>query len=211
MPRTSYTTRHPIPGIKQKYVEAGMDMRFIVRNWRAINETPIKKAGLLIRQIMRGSIRRQPKISPTTGKPRRASQPGRPPYARTGVGKGQNPPFKRIYSVPYGDNTKAVIGHEKLPIKKQDPRVTPMQAHEFGMNVRRRMTRKTYEKAKSEKQKRAARKKYLAGELKQRKKQYVTRRVKMPKRRFAFPALMKARAKIGQFWKGIIRKSGIRS
>jgi hypothetical protein len=203
-----------------------MDMKFVRRNWRSINETPIKRAGLLVRTIMRGSIRRahvSKKTGAISGKP---SPPGKPPKARTGIRpnvpgqapktQSKNLPFKKILSIPFDGDTKAVIGHQLMPIKKQDPRITPMQAHERGKRVRIKTEPKSRQnqiggKAFSEKQRKAARKKFKEGRIKRKKVKRVRKRVKMPKRPFAFPALKKAKTKIGQFWRGRINKSTVKT
>ena len=212
----------PIPGFKTRFIRGGMDVNLIVKNWRAINETPIKKAGLLVRTIMRGSIRRA-YVSKRTGEvSQKPSPPGQPPRARYGIkpgapSSGQYLPFKQILSVPFADNTKAVIGHKLLPIRKQDPQVTPMEAHEFGRRVRKRIWQRAAgarRKAYTDKQRRAARRLYEQGRLKSTPRQtgtWVTKTFRMPKRQFALPALTKASKRIGQFWKGIIKRAGIRS
>ena len=212
MPRTPYYIKHPIPGIKGRYVRAGMDVNFIKRNWAGLNETPIKKAGLLIRKIMRGSIRRKPEVSAKTGRRLKPSKPGRPPLARTGLGT-KTPPFKNILSAPDYEPGKGVIGHVRLPIKKQDPNITPMRAHEFGETVTIKSVKKLTrgKRAKTPKQRRAARKKYLQGKIQHKgKTTLITRQVDMPKRPFAKPALERAKSRIGQFWRGIIKRSTIR-
>ena len=200
-----------LSGIKVKFVRARMDVNFVKRNWKALNETPLKRAGLLIRTVMMGSIRRRGAYSEKTGKRLKPSKPGKPPYARTGR-HAKRPPFKYIISDPEYAPGKGVIGHVILPGKKQDPTVTPMQAHEFGEAVQRRTLKKqTGRRAKSAKQRKAARKKYQEGKIKRKKQpQFVTRQIRMPKRPFAFPALNKVKGKLSKYWKGIVNKDTIR-
>lgn len=76
------------------------DRSVIKTNWKKINQTPLTKAGLLVRRIARGSIRRGKK----GGKPGR---PGQPPKSRQA---GSTPPFKMIYSVPSWFNTSVIVG-----------------------------------------------------------------------------------------------------
>lgn len=236
MARKTYDLRNV--RIRTRYIRGGMDLKFIHKNWSDINETQIKRAGMLVRKIMRGSIRRAYRFKKTnlnTGAiagmiSERPSPPGTPPRARTGLKRyvkpgdkkpksprGRGFPFKYILSIPFENGTKAVIGHAHLPIKKQDPAKTPMQAHEFGESVRIKtkslsIAQKLMAKrARTEKQKRAARKKFLSGELAHtRQQQWKTKRIRMPKRPFAMPALRRARNKIGQFWKGCINKGTVR-
>lgn len=221
-----------------------MDVNFIRRNYKSINQDPIARAAALVRIIMRGSIRRATRAKKTTyhrrgplkGQMRSKagmlsqspSPPGKPPKARFGMPRYLDPrkpkpkkppytPFKHINFEVNQEGTAAVIGHKLLPIKKQDPAKTPMQAHEFAESVLiktkdtsvfQKVARK---RARTPKQKRAARRLYLQGRLKHKRKAKVTtRRVKMPKRPFAGPALTKARNKIGQFWAGRINKGTVK-
>lgn len=196
------------PKFKVGYVTGDMDLNFIVRNWASINRTPIRRAGLLVRKIMRGSIRRA-YVSKKTGRPTtRPSKPGKPPKSRH-VGH----PFKMIFSIPNAEASRAVIGHKILPYRKQDSRVTPMEAHEFGRMVTIKTIVKQQRSRISRKQRKAARRLYLQGRLKSKRKpaQFVTRRVRMPKREFAEPALKKSIRKLGWLWKDKIRRSTIRS
>ncbi len=77
------------------------DRSIIRRNWRAINDTPLVRAGLLVRRIARGSIRRR---SQKRGKP---SPPGTPPRSRQ---PGSTPPFKMIFSLPNRSQTTVLVG-----------------------------------------------------------------------------------------------------
>tara|TARA_Y100000310_G_scaffold329964_1_gene400761 strand:+ start:3292 stop:3852 length:561 start_codon:yes stop_codon:yes gene_type:complete len=163
----------------------------IKKNWSKIQEAPLKRAGLLTRTIMRGSIRRVKPFT-KTGKPTKPSKPGKPPKSRD-----PRHPFKQIFSVPFPKQGQVIIGHQGF-----GQRQTPMETHEFGKSV----TAKVFPKKKrgrkriSARQKAAARKKYLSGKIKH--KPVPTKTIKMPKRPFARPAMIKAKPRIVKFWKG---------
>jgi len=93
--------------IKSQFRMVFFDRSIIRRNWRNINEGPLKKAGLLVRKIARNSIRR-------VNNPNRYSPPGTPPYShanRTITGRRvTSPPFKQIYSVPNYAGTNVTVG-----------------------------------------------------------------------------------------------------
>ena len=100
---------------------AFFDRRVIKSNWKAINDGPLKRAGLLVRKIARQSIGRRVKRAA----PR---PPGMPPRSRT-VGE----PFKLIYSIPQHFDTSVIVGmvgfnHQAVP-----------GLHEHGGTVRRRV------------------------------------------------------------------------
>lgn len=193
---------------RAEYVTADMDFNFVSRNWRTINNRPISKAAGTIRKIMRGSIRRA-YISKKTGLPtQRPSKPGKPPKSRYA-----GHPFKNIQYRASPDEAKAVIGHIKLPFRQQDPRRTPMEAHEFGKTVQIKTIVKRPKKKISDRQRKAARRLYLQGRLKSQrpKARFVTRTVRMPKRPFAYPALKKYAKKLGWLWKNSVNRSTVSS
>jgi hypothetical protein len=143
----------------------------------------------------------------------------RQPRARTGV-RSKSPPFKRIlYHVDKAKGT-AVIGHVLLPTPKQDKRVTPMEAHEFGKRVTTvvyKKHQKTPGRSRSKKQKEAYKRLIREGRIQGKdrrsraRRERTTMRVKMPKRRFARPALLAIKKKFGQFWKNCVNRSTIKS
>lgn len=164
-------------------------------NWRRINETPLKRVGLLVRKIMRGSIRRD------TSKSRRPSKPGRPPKSRA-----PGHPFKRIYSIPDMINTSVVIGHVGYRGGQ-----TAMEMHEFGQQVTKKVYAKPRRKPVSSRQRSAARRKFLQGKIKPKPRPTIFKRIKMPARPFAAPALKKAKPKIAQFWRGSFNRGTVRN
>lgn len=86
-----------VPKVNAKLVT--FDRSVIRRNWSRMNKRPLMRAGLLVRKIARGSIRRQPNRS-------KYSKPGRPPYSHdSGFA-----PFKLIYSVPDRLGTSEIVG-----------------------------------------------------------------------------------------------------
>lgn len=171
------------------------------QNWGRINKTPIVRAGLLIRKIMRGSIRQ---VKPTS----RPSRAGTPPRSRD-VRKR----FKWIMSWPYdsvgtGQPDAAVIGH--VTFKNKGGRHSVQSIHEWGRRVPRRVFAKRGRKAFTRKQARAARKKYLSGQLQPVSTGSSIRMVKYPPRPFAFPALKKAQGKLAAFWRNSISTATVR-
>lgn len=164
--------------------------RIITKSWSKIQETPLKRAGLLTRTIMRGSIRRVQRFT-KTGKLTKPSKPGKPPKSRA-----SGHPFKKIFSIPFPKQGLVMIGHKGL-----GQRQTPMEIHEFGQLIRGKQFPKPRSKRRiSERQRRSARVKYLRGQIKH--KSVPTKMIKMPKRPFAKPAMEKARPRIAKFWKG---------
>jgi hypothetical protein len=79
--------------------KAFFDRNVIKTNWRKINETPAKKAGLLVRRISINSIRKD------RSKAQTPSKPGRPPKSRAA-----GHPMKLIYSVPLRLGTGVIVG-----------------------------------------------------------------------------------------------------
>lgn len=85
------------------------DRQIIRSNWRAINESPAKKAGLLIRRIALNSLK--------LVKHGRPSAPGKPPHSHAwrftnkgGKPAKTKPPLKLIYSVPELLGSRVVVG-----------------------------------------------------------------------------------------------------
>lgn len=79
------------------------DRSIFHRNWRKINETPAKRAGMYVRKTAIRSIRKD------RSKSKRPSKPGRPPKTRAA-----GEPMRRIYSVPYGRKGGVIVGAVKL-------------------------------------------------------------------------------------------------
>lgn len=188
----------PTRGLRVRPIQLTPKMRvqfnqFIIKkNWSKINKTPITHAGLLVRKIMRGSIRHV-----TSNKP---SPPGRPPRSRA---KGRQ--FKMIYSVPNPAYTRVIVGHRGFGSSQ-----TPMEIHEFGQRAERKIFIKR-RRARSDKQRRAARKLFKEGKIKSnRKRRYVIKTVQYPERKFALPALERAKTRLPRLWKNSIRRSGVR-
>ena len=79
------------------------DRRVIKTNWNKINESPLKKAGLEVRRIARGSVRRG-----NPGTPRHKRKPGKQ-RPKSWV-PGNDAPFKLIFSVPNRLATSVLVG-----------------------------------------------------------------------------------------------------
>lgn len=195
---------------------AVFDKSVIKTNWSAINKGPIKRAGLLVRRIMRNSIRKvksdeQRRKEFAEGKTKRfrrgkPSKPGSPPRSRS---ERYGHPFKKIYSVPFRRNTAVIVGHVGFYRKPK----TAMSLHEFGQTTQIKEhvypSKKRRKRRMSSFQKKAIQKALLAGKIPKRNSQakIQTRTVKMPKRPFARPALEKAKPMIAKFWKDSVNMS----
>lgn len=148
--------------------------------WRQFNDSPIKKAGVIVMKNARQSIRR----GKPGGKP---SKPGSPPRSRQ---QGSVPPFKQIFSVPDRFQASATIGM----IGYGSDAVPTPAVHEHGLAAQRFV----FEKKRTVKVRgRKARDQFIG--------RRVRRMVKYPPRPFMQPALEKAKAKLPELWRGSIR------
>ena len=159
----------------------------IKTNWKRINESPLKRAGLLVRRIARGSIRRG--SAPKKGSPfakaraqRRPSKRGRPPKSWR---RGGTPPFKMIYSLANRLGTSAIVG--MVGFGKGGPPVPGLQEH-GGTAVRRVL-------------KRVGQRRTKKGRIARNIMGLVRTSVRYPKRPFMQPALEKARSKLPPLWR----------
>ena len=182
------------------------DKSIIKTNWAAINETPIKRAGLLARRIMIGLIRRD------NSKKQNPSKPPKPPKSRA-----PGHPFKKIYSKPDRHDTSATIGHMGFGASQ-----TAMEINEFGQEVKTNVIvrlRKNTRKGKrgrtrktSLRQRRAAREKFQSGALKHTSvTRFVSKTVSYPERPFALPALQRTASKLPALWKNSISSATVRN
>lgn len=192
-------TRHlmPLPriyGVRFKPKYFVFDRGIIKRNWRQINEGPLKKAGLLIRKIARNSIRRRRYGS--------ASPAGTPPYSHA---PGKSPPFKQIYSVPNYMGAEVVIGMVGYGSRGQvSPPVPGIQEH--GLRARRwldtqfgkRKKRNRNQPKLTAAQGKAIRRKMIQKGI------IVRRSVKYKPRPFMDPALRKAQPRLPAMWRGSV-------
>jgi len=166
------------------------DRSVIKTRWRKFNETPIKKAGLLVRRIAINSIRKGGISKRKAGK-RLTSKPGRPPkWWRA----GSPPPFHMIYSVPSPFQTSTTVGMVGFTRKSQEP--VP-GLHELGGTKRIRIKLRV----RSRRHFRGKGGKFIPTGT-------VTGTVaaRYPKRPFMRPALRKATPKIPGLWKGSFSK-----
>ncbi len=166
----------------------------IKTNWSAIVESPLKRAGLLVRRIERQAIRRD------TTKKQRPSKPGRPP-------KSRHPQdlFRQIYSVPDAKKGQVLIGHRGLYGGQ-----TVMEIHEFGQTATRKVRvlpgSSKRRRIKDPQQRKKVAAMYAAGSLRSVNKppSYRTVTVRYPERKFAKPSLTKALPKIIGMWKNAV-------
>lgn len=168
--------------VKQRFQMVFFDRSVIRTNWRAINETPIKKAGLLTMRISRGSIRRVPKGKTRTHPP---SAPGTPPRSRK---PGKTPPFKQIFSVPNWAATQTVVGMVHYGTYPPVPGL-----HEHGGTARRKVITGQEWKTINHKPKLVTYRQW--------------KQVRYPARPFMLPALLKAKARIPPLWKNSISRA----
>lgn len=90
----------PVMTIRIGYRLVVFDASIVKRRWKKFNQRPLVKAGMLIRRISRGSIRRRKN-------PNLHSPAGSPPYSHV---NGANPPFKQILSIPNFNASVVYIG-----------------------------------------------------------------------------------------------------
>jgi len=186
-------------GLKVRTKMFTFDKSILKTNFNKINEGPLKHAGLLVRKIIRNSIRR----SSTT----RPSKPGKAPRTRKRYGY----PLKRVFSVPEIKRSRVLIGHVGWNPGKE----TVMELHEFGgtRRVKTRFVNKRYKrKAKSAAQAKAYKRLVKQGRRPDKRtlSPLKTRTVTYPKRPFADPALKTATPKIPSMWKNSFSAPRIR-
>jgi len=153
------------------------DRKVIKTNWKKINETPMKRAGMKVRLIARRSIR--------VRKSEKPSPPGEAPRSRA-PGK----PLKMIFSVPNQYATETIVGPVGF---NRDVDPTPA-VHEFGEAV----TRTVFVKA--DKQRRTRK-----GRFRKAHKVAQMKKIKYAKRPFMRPALELAAKQFPELWKNSIK------
>lgn len=166
-------------GVQPRFKLQMFDRSVIRRNWRRINESPLKKSGLLVRRIARGSIRRG-------GKSKRPSKPGTPPRSHW---PGATPPFKMIFSVPTRTNVMVGMvgfGGAGNPVPG---------LHEHGGTANRKVFLRVKGGGLSRSQ--------FRGKSRKR----ITKRVVYEPRPFMLPALEKARPRLPKMWEGSLTKA----
>lgn len=182
-----------MPTLRTKMLRRYFNQSVISKNWKKINSGPLAKAGATTRLIMRRSIRRAKK----------PSKVGKPPHAHRPKEYRGHDDFKAIFYVPAPWGTAVLVGHRGFGQKQ-----TPMETQEFGQRVtikRRRAKRKAY----TTKQARAARRKFLAGEIQSKPIHTETISFKMPERPFAKPALEKAKKHLPGLWANSVSSSTV--
>lgn len=173
------------------------DRSIIKRNWKNINESPLKRAGLLLRKIERGLIR----VDKT--KKQTPSRPGRPPKSRA-----PGHPFRRIYSVPSRFDTNVIVGHVGF-----GRRQTPMEIHEFGQSVTitRRIPNAPRKRITDPFRRRQVHNLFLQGRIRNRRTKLVKERVKMPERKFAKPTIDRGVKRLPKLWENSVSRATVRA
>lgn len=173
------------------------DRNIIKRNWKSINESPLKHAGLLARKIERQLIRID------TSKSQRPSKPGRPPKSRA-----PGHPFRRIYSDVNLWQTNVIVGHVGFGAKQ-----TAMEIQEFGQTVTIKEKRipRLRKQIKNLALRRLIAAKFRRGELKSTPIPIVTRRIHMPERPFALPTTRLVARRLPPLWANSVSPATVRN
>ena len=187
---------------KVKFKLVTFDKSIFKTNWKAINEGPLKRAGLMTRKIMIQSIKKARTSKKTGLVIQRPSKVGKPPRSRAA-----GHPFKEIFSKPDALGGRVLIGHVGWRMARQH---TPMEMHEFGKSTKINVIIKRKRKYRG-KRRQAARAKFKAGLIPHVPVQRTPKSVKMPKRPFALPALEIAKTRLPELWRDSISKSGVRN
>lgn len=207
------------------------DRDIIRHNWGAINRTPIRRAGLVIRKVAIRSIRKRSLSSkeryekkyqeyqrllalgmlPRNKKPPRVpySKPGSPPYSWDKQGR-----LRMIYSVPYDEDTnpKAIVGavgfgskDSPTPGVHEQGLARRVPTRNYKVSLKRRKLR-FLSRGTKERHTLAYKQALAAGRVEKPKREYTVQvsRVRYPKRPFMAPALQKSRKDIAKFWKNSV-------
>lgn len=161
------------------------DRNIVKKNWKAINESPAKKAGLLVRKIAVRSIRKDKPFTKGGKKRKKFGSPskaGKPPKSRA-----PGHPLRRIFSVPDPLGAKTTVGVLGFGGAGEP---TP-GVHELGLQATRWVL------VPEDRQRRSIR-----GRFRRKRKVFKRMVVQYPKRPFMAPALEKAEPKLPEMWKG---------
>lgn len=172
-----------LPGVSTKFKLVFFDRSIIKKNWKKMNRGPLQRAGNLIRMISRGLIKRR-KLG---GKP---GPIGGPPRSRQ---PGKTPPFKMIFNDFIGfRQTAQVVGMIGFGARNPAPGL-----QEHGGRARRTLfVPKTTGSGRQRRRKDG---------LLRKSREPLTQTVRIPKRPFMFPALLKGKSRMPQFWKNSLR------
>lgn len=163
--------------VRPKFKIVFFDRNVIKRRWNRMNKGPLQRAGLLVRKIARGSIKRGKKGG-------KAGLPGRPPKSRQ---PGGTPPFKLIFTLPQrrGFFTEQVVGMVGFGGAGQP---IPGLQEEGGFAQRRVFVPGGQRRTKK-------------GRFGRKVKKPIRKIVRYPKRPFMKPALAKASPKLPALWR----------
>lgn len=184
------------------------DRSIFHKNWKKINETPAKRAGMYVRKTAIRSIRKD------RSKSKRPSKPGRPPKTRAA-----GEPMRRIYSVPYGRRGGVIVGAVKLSGTSRGEPVPGLHEHGGAKTIevfygegqkvvitkrpsteRQRQAFRALAKSSDSRVQPYLRQERARTELAKRRKA-----VTFPKRPFMGPALERSLPKLPKMWAGAIR------
>lgn len=177
-------------------VHSLFDRKIIRSNWKAINETPLKRAGLFVRRVAINSLKRV--------KHGRPSPPGTPPFShawryvpgKNGKMQKNKAPLQLIYSVPELLGTRVIVG----PVGFGNPEPVPA-VHEFGMTVMRSVIPGMVKQGSDPgRDKRTGR--FTRGVRVKAGSKRVRAAVTYPKRATMGPALVKSTPKLPPMWRG---------
>ena len=172
-----------LPTVSTRVKIVFFDRSIIKKNWKKMNRGPLQRAGSLIKRIARGSIkRRKPGGRPgPIGGPPRSRQPGK------------TPPFKQIFNDFLNlRQTAQVVGMVGYGSRNPAP----------GLQEHGGRARRTLFVPKTSGSGRLRRRK--DGILRKSRKP-VSQTVRIPKRPFMFPALLKGKSRMPQLWKNSLR------
>lgn len=167
------------PKFKMQY----FDRKIIKSNWKRMNTTPLKRAGLHVRRIAKNSIRKVKKD--------RASTPPRPPYSHLDYGKGKPVPFHQIYSVSNVFGTSEVVGMVGYRSTGNIGQEPVPGLHEHGGMAPRFIRRRVKGR---DKRGRFLKARFVGPP--------VRRMVRYPQRPFMHPAMMRSRQRMPRYWIG---------
>lgn len=167
------------------------DRGIIKRRWKQMHAGPLKRAGLMTRKFAVQSIRKRQK--PKKGKSGKPSPPGTAPRSRA-----SGHPMRRIFSVSDMFNTRETVGVLGFG---GGGNAVPGLHEQGGFATRRLFIKKETFKHKGTKKTTG---KYAA---KITRTKAVRRVVRYDKRPFMMPALLKARSKFPELWRGSLTRA----
>lgn len=152
------------------------DRNIIRTRWRRINN-PLAAAGALVMRIARHSIKRRKK---------KVSSAGSPPFSHQ---PGALPPFKMIFFKVHNLGTSVIVGMVGFGGQPAVPGL-----HEHGGVARRKVFS------------RLGQRRLKSGRMGRVAYSYKPKLIKYPQRAFMVPALLRARSRLPNLWRGAISR-----